>query len=100
MTLKADEPQTSKVTVVTSDAYSAEVRIGIVHPDPRIGQFEITADQLRALGRKYEQAADGASSFEEFLTRISPGGIGSDQYIFLHWCGMWLGIETDGYTHS
>jgi hypothetical protein len=74
--------------------------IAIVNPDPRIGRFEITADQLRALRRKYEQDADGASSFEEFLTRISSGGIGTDQYLLLRWCGMWLGIETDGYIHS
>jgi len=27
-------------------------------------------------------------------------GIGSDPVIMLPWRGMWLGIETDGYTHS
>lgn len=26
--------------------------------------------------------------------------IGCDNAIVLHWCNMWLCIETDGYTHS
>jgi hypothetical protein len=24
----------------------------------------------------------------------------SRDYAMVQWCGMWLGIETDGYTHS
>jgi hypothetical protein len=100
MTLKTDEPQTNKVLIPGSTEECANGNIAIVNPDPRNGRFEITADQLRSLRRKYEQNADGASSFEEFLTRVSPGGIGNDQYILLRWCGMSLGIETDGYAHS
>ena len=23
-----------------------------------------------------------------------------DAAVMVHWCGMWLGIEPDGYTHS
>ena len=69
-------------------------------PDPCIGQLQITADQLRSLRRKYEQSPDGTNSFEEFLTRIRSGGVGSDSYLLLYWCGMWLGVEADGYTHS
>ncbi len=72
----------------------------IDNPDPRIGRIAITADQLRALHRKYELSADGAPSFEEFEYRARPGGIGSDRFLVLPWCGMWLAIETDGHTHS
>ena len=35
-------------------------------------------------------------SFEDFVKSI---GVGSD-CIMVQWCGMWLGIETDGHTHS
>jgi hypothetical protein len=100
MTLKADESQRNEVIIPDSTNDSSDGKIAILNPDSRIGQFQITADQLRALRKKYEQKADGAASFEEFLIRTSPGAIGTDQYILLRWCGMWLGIETDGYTHS
>jgi hypothetical protein len=100
MTSRADESQSNKALIIGNTEECANGNIAIVNPDPRIGRFEITAAQFRALRRKYEQNADQASSFEEFLTRVSPGGIGTDQYILVRWCGMWLGIETDGYTHS
>jgi hypothetical protein len=100
MPLKTDGPQTNKVLIIGGTEKCADRNVAIVNPDPRIGQFEVTAAQFRALRRKYDQNADEASSFEEFLTRVSPGGVGTDQYILVRWCGMWLGIETDGYTHS
>jgi hypothetical protein len=58
----------------------------------------MNANQLFAIERKYQQSPDGAENFEEFLARASEpmnGGV-----IALRWCGMWLGIEEDGYTHS
>ena len=59
--------------------------------------FEVNGAQYKALTRKYRQNPDGAKDFSEFQGRavIGYGGV-----IMLHWCGMWLGIETDGYTHS
>ncbi len=72
----------------------------VVNPDPCIGRFEITADQLRALRLKYQQNPDDAASFAQFKGRARPAGTGSDRYVMLPWCGMWLGIEPDGYTHS
>ncbi len=68
--------------------------------DPRVGRFAITAEQLKALRVKYEQHADGAESFEAFKSRARPAGFGSDRYLILHWSGMSLGIERDGYTRS
>ncbi len=72
----------------------------ITNPNPNIGRFAITREQYQALRRKYERDPNGADDFESFKNQAVPGGIGSDKYILLHWCGMWLGIELDGYTHS
>jgi hypothetical protein len=37
-------------------------------------------------------------TYRQFRQKVQPmlGGGG----VMIHWCGMWLGIETDGYTHS
>lgn len=41
--------------------------------------------------------ADGSlMTYRQFRDTIQYGF----DYIMLPWCGMWLGIETDGYTHS
>ncbi len=72
----------------------------IASPDPNVDRFAITSEQLKALRVKYDQNPDGADSFETFKNRARPGGFGSDRYIVLPWCGMSLGIELDGYTHS
>ena len=37
--------------------------------------------------------------YREFRKTIQPM-FGSDPGIMVPWCGMWLGIEADGYTHS
>ena len=58
----------------------------------------MTPEQMQAIQRKFQQSPDGAENFEEFLARASEPLY--DGVIALHWCGMWLGIETDGYTHS
>lgn len=98
--MKDTVSHTSEVTLIEATADSIDGLVTIVNPDPRIGQLQITAEQLRSLRRKYEQSTDGAKSLEEFLTRVTSRGVGTDSYLFLPWCGMWLGIETDGYTHS
>lgn len=56
----------------------------------------ITRAQWEAIKRKYAQSPDGADSFEAFCLRVVPG----TDYLMLPWCGMWLGIELDGHTHS
>lgn len=64
---------------------------------PVIGEpFRINRAQLNSLYRKYKQNRDGAPTFEGFTKRVVYGR----EYIMLPWCGMWLGIEKDGYTHS
>jgi hypothetical protein len=37
-----------------------------------------------------------AMTFEEFRASVEHGS----GCVMVYWCGMWLGIEPDGYTHS
>lgn len=59
----------------------------------------LTRAQREAVKRVYDRSADGAPSYRAFRRRITPelAGYGC---VMLPWCGMWLGIETDGHTHS
>ena len=38
----------------------------------------------------------GPITYREFRKKLSP----AYDCVMIHWCGMWLGIEPDGYTHS
>lgn len=55
-----------------------------------------TRAQREAIARKFNQSPDGAQTYKEFRKRVVQGF----GYLMLPWCGMWLGIESDGYTHS
>lgn len=37
-----------------------------------------------------------AMTWNEFRASVEPGY----DCVMVYWCGMWLGIEPDGYTHS
>jgi hypothetical protein len=37
-------------------------------------------------------------SYRQFRQAVQP--VICDSAVMVHWCGMWLGIEPDGYTHS
>ncbi len=39
-------------------------------------------------------------TYREFRKRFRLHGMGSDRYIGGQWCNMFVGIETDGYTHT
>ena len=56
----------------------------------------LTRAQRVALKRKWDQDANGFSyrAFRKSVVRFDYGAVG------VYWCRMWLGIETDGYTHS
>jgi len=56
----------------------------------------LTRAQREAVYHKYQQSPDGSNTYKQFRKRVLYG----PDYIMLHWCGMWLGIEKDGYTHS
>jgi len=38
-------------------------------------------------------------TYKQFRRGIA-GTIGMDGAVVIHWAGMWLAIEADGYTHS
>ena len=58
--------------------------------------MKLTKLQRKAVYRKFNQDPDGSSTYREFRRRVI---IGVD-CAMIQWCGMWLGIESDGYTHS
>jgi len=39
------------------------------------------------------------ATYREFRRTVQPM-LGSDPCVLVPWCGMWLGIEVDGHTHS
>jgi len=66
------------------------------------GEREMNRAQLESLYRVFCRDPDGAQSFLEFRRRALLGTAvkPEDRYFMIRWCGMWLGIEPDGYTHS
>ena len=61
--------------------------------------MKLTKAQRHAIKRKFDINPDGAKSYREFRRRAFPELCGWGA-IMLPWCGMFLGIEKDGYTHS
>ena len=55
----------------------------------------LTKQQRKALFKVYNRQPLNMSYLEFRRTVVS----GYD-CIMVRWCGMWLGIEADGYTHS
>ncbi len=57
-----------------------------------------TKEQRKAIFDLYRRNADGSKTYREFRKRVAHyfGG-----YIGINgWCGMFVGIEKDGYTHT
>lgn len=55
----------------------------------------LTKAQQKSLFRKWKQDNQGLP-YRQFRKTVQPG----PGCIMVQWCGMWLGIETDGHTHS
>jgi hypothetical protein len=55
----------------------------------------MTNEQNKSLYRKWKKADQGMT-FREF----SESAVQWHNCIMVKWSGMWLGIETDGHTHS
>ena len=55
----------------------------------------LTRKQRKALHNKWIQSNQGMS-YRQFRRTVLMGY----NCVMVQWCGMWLGIETDGYTHS
>jgi hypothetical protein len=58
----------------------------------------LTVDQVKSLYNKWEQNNQDLG-FVEFLKKAEPT-VGMDNAVVVPWSGMWLAVETDGYTHS
>lgn len=61
----------------------------------------LTKPQRKALHRVWLRTCSdgylGAVPYREFRRQVQPG---PDRCAMINFAGMWLGIETDGYTHS
>jgi len=57
-----------------------------------------THEQRSALFRKWKQDDQGKTWAQFAMTAHATFGM--DGAIVVNWSGMWLAIETDGYTHS
>ena len=58
----------------------------------------LTRAQRVALHRVYKRNPQPIT-YRQFRRAVTPY-FDSSGCIMVKWCGMWLGIETDGYTHS
>lgn len=58
----------------------------------------LTKSQQQALLRVYNRTSLGMTYLA--FRRTVRGTFGLDGAVTVPWCGMWLLIEKDGYTHS
>jgi|HubBroStandDraft_3_1064219.scaffolds.fasta_scaffold87594_1 hypothetical protein len=67
-------------------------------PEPHVVVPDwMTPEQVESINKLFGRNPDGAKSRAEFFHRVQPymGG-----YCGLSWCGMFVGIEKDGYSHT
>lgn len=60
---------------------------------------QLTSAQNDAVQAKFDQNPDGCETIIDLYDRIIP----ENQYgavLIIKWCGMVVGIEKDGYTHT
>lgn len=57
--------------------------------------IKLSKEQRAAFFRIYQRDSQGLS-YRTFRRTVVPG----PGCLMAPWCGMWLGIESDGYTHS
>lgn len=60
--------------------------------------INITEQQRAALQRAWQRDGQGRD-FADFIASAQ-STFGMDGAVVVQWCGMWLAIEADGYTHS
>jgi len=58
----------------------------------------LTDAQQQAVRRLYRRNPDGSDTLAIFAKRVHQDPI--LDCIMIYWCRMWIGIETDGHTHS
>ena len=60
--------------------------------------MKLNKAQQKSLHIKWLQDNQGLSYLQ--FRRTVESGLGMDNCAMVKWCGMWLGIETDGYPQS
>lgn len=58
----------------------------------------MTNEQEAAIRNLYSRSPDGTLTYEEFHSRFRDNTLMG--CVLGTWCGMVIGIEPDGYTHS
>ena len=63
--------------------------------------LKLTKSQQRSLLVKWQRASQGLT-YRQFRRTVTFHGFGSSfpDYIGVEWCGMFVGIEKDGYAHT
>jgi hypothetical protein len=61
---------------------------------------KLTKPQQRSLVRKWREDDQGLTFLTFLAFRRTAVPLFGDDCVLVEWCGMWLGIETDGYCHS
>lgn len=62
--------------------------------------IDMTVAQRDAVERKWQEIDEKTRPpLQPFLDSVQPTSF-MNNAITVQWCGMWLAIETDGYTHS
>ena len=59
----------------------------------------LTKQQRQALKRVWERHVKGKLTYRDFRKEVQ-GTICMDSCVMVPAAGMWIGIETDGYTHT
>lgn len=58
-----------------------------------------TKEQRKAIHAKWQLNPNGHLSYKSFRKTVTPT-FGMDGAVVVHWCGMWVAIEKDGYAHT
>jgi hypothetical protein len=66
----------------------------------RVSPMVLTREQRRAVHLLYTRNPDGSESYRAFRRRVLPMFLGYGAVALDPWCRMYVGIETDGHTHS
>lgn len=80
-----------------ADKYDIKALSPECYPDVFL-DIDTTHEQRTALFRKWLQS-DQNKAWRDFA-HTAQATFGLDGAIVVQWCGMWLCIEKDGYTHS
>jgi hypothetical protein len=72
-----------------------------LEPIPSMADVDVpewmTPMQTEAVNKLYDRDPDGSLSLKNFYSRVK---YCFGNYCGIEWCGMFIGIESDGYTHS